>query len=243
MERNRKGVLLGKEKCQNSIRACLIIVKYIAPMEGSYMNFIYVDIVYANKNMSEIFENGREKESYKAARMKAEEVLKSNNLSDSRNVGIVQLAKKYGFVVATAKMPEKMQGMIVYDESGTKKQMGTDYAKLIVVDSKLTTEQKRFVVAHELGHYIMGNRADVTGEHIEMRIDKHDEKPEKENEIDYFAACILMPHNAVKKMVQLDEPENALVEELSRAFGVSSIVAKRRIQEVRQLENCELQKQ
>lgn len=194
-------------------------------------------ILSAGENMNGIFENGREKECYRKARLKAEQVLERNGLSDSKTIEIVKLARAYGFVVATANLPTRIQGIIAYDESGEEKQFGTDYSKLIIVDKALTNEQKRFVTAHELGHYIIGDRLSASGRHVEARIDEHSQKEEIENEIDYFAACLLMPHKATKEIIDSGEfSGDKLIEKLSETFRVSSAVASRRIEEIRQLE-------
>lgn len=205
--------------------------------------------VLMNRHIENIFEKvdgvWQEKEAYASARESAESVLEANELLNCQNIGIVRLAMKYGFVVATAALPSDVQGIIAYDESG-EKQLGTKYSKLIVVDNRLTTEQKRFVVAHELGHYVMSDRSTTVGEHIERRItnsNHHGNRSERENRIDYFAACLLMPYTTVvtelknilgnKTLQSLNVSEKIdASEKLSETFKVSSSVAYRRIEEV-----------
>ena len=198
-------------------------------------------INYASDFMNNIFENGKERPEYLEARLKAEEILNVNGLKTSNHIDIVKLARKYGFFVATATLPSQVQGMFFFDESGEKKYFGTNYSKLIVVEDNLTTEQKRFVVAHELGHYFIDRGVVPCGEHLELRVDNHN-KLAKENVFDYFAACILMPSDMVKAMISNmnitdSNSRCALVERLSNIFRVSQIVASRRIDEVNALMN------
>lgn len=189
-----------------------------------------------------------EKEGFQKARSSAEGVLSANGLTNDTNIEIVQLAMKYGFVVATAELPAETQGIISYDESGKQKQLGTKYSKLIVVNNQLSTEQKRFVVAHELGHYIMDNHLQTSGAHVERRItnsNNHGGRSETENQIDYFAACLLMPYHAVLDEIEkfsksrplTDSAKLELAERLGSIFKVSGPVAYRRIEEVQALGN------
>lgn len=189
-----------------------------------------------------------EKEGFKKARSSAEGILSANGMADDTKIEIVQLAMKYGFVVATADLPEETQGIISYDESGNQKQLGTKYSKLIVVNNQLSTEQKRFVVAHELGHYIMNNHLQSSGTHVEARTsnsNNHGGRPETENQIDYFAACLLMPRRAVLSEIEKysknhtldDSAKLELAERLGSIFKVSGPVAYRRIEEVQALRN------
>ena len=72
----------------------------------------------------------------------------------NRSVDVIDVAKRLGFVVGNAVLNEEDDGFIVVEE-GKKKIMGIKTDKLIGVNSDRPLEWKRFIIAHELGHYIL----------------------------------------------------------------------------------------
>lgn len=193
------------------------------------------------KNMSK--NSFIETEQLKNARMIAESVLKGQQLMNTEEpIKIVSLANQYGFTVTVSNRLGRFQGVIAYDESGKTKQLGTNFTKVIAVSEDLTLKEKRFVTAHELGHYIMadweyakkGSYGD-TKQGFQTRNAEHG-RSDYENTIDYFAACLLMPSQAVWEVLNRPDTKAKTKDEqariLSEIFQVDIEVAERRIVEV-----------
>lgn len=177
----------------------------------------------------------------KNARLTAEGILESHQLMNAKEpIKIVSLANQYGFPVIVSGKLGEFQGVIAYDESGKTKQLGTNHTKVIAVSKNLTLQEKRFVTAHELGHYIMDGRTRLKNYHgdteqsFQTRRAEHG-RSDYENTIDYFAACLLMPRVAVMEILSSFDDEKSDEEKaayLSDVYNVGLEVAKRRITEV-----------
>lgn len=183
-----------------------------------------------------------ETEQLKSARIIAESVLKGQQLMNTEEpIKIVSLANQYGFTVIVSNRLGKFQGVISYDESGKTKQLGTNFTKVIAVSEDLTLKEKRFVTAHELGHYIMEGRGITersygdTKQGFQTRGAEHG-RSDYENTVDYFAACLLMPSQAVWEVLNRPDTKAKTKDEqariLSEIFQVDIEVAERRIVEV-----------
>lgn len=174
---------------------------------------------------------------------------KNNNLQLRVPVDIVSLVKKLGFRVLAMDLSlieENIDGLILVDEVSHKiGQLETD--KLIVYDRALKNfKETRFVIAHELAHYIdqkKNGKNVVFGEKIRhgeaKNKDNNPDKIKEEQKMDYMAAAILVPHDSLKheleliKYNNLDELSKGIViGDLSNKYAVSSEVMKRRIEEV-----------
>lgn len=95
-----------------------------------------------------------------------------------------------------------------------------------------TEEEKRFDFAHECGHLINEDPAPVT------RPQGHN-KAESEQLADYVGAALLLPLDQVYNFLKQNHYQNCsrrkkrvLVKELCRRYGVSELIAVRRINEV-----------
>ena len=71
-----------------------------------------------------------------------------------RSVDVIDVAKRLGFVVGNAVLNEEDDGFIVVEE-GRKEIMGIKTDKLIGVNSDRSLEWKHFIIAHQLGHYVL----------------------------------------------------------------------------------------
>lgn len=95
-----------------------------------------------------------------------------------------------------------------YDE---RPRLDTDYAgggeaaglwqrdwNTILVSTRFSYEVQRFTAAHEIGHYVLHPAVGARTMHRERPIyGPQPNRPPIEREADYFAACLLMPRNAV----------------------------------------------
>lgn len=172
-----------------------------------------------------------------------------NNLNLDIPIDIVSLVKKLGFRVLAMDLSlieENIDGLILVDEVSHRiGQFETD--KLIVYDRALKDiKETRFVIAHELAHYIDQKRNGknvVFGEKIRhgeaKKKEKDKDKIREEQKMDYMAAAILVPRDSLVhelkliKYNNLDELSKGIViGDLSNKYAVSSEVMKRRIEEV-----------
>lgn len=165
---------------------------------------------------------------------KALSILKNANDTGDAVIDIIGLAKNLGFVVGNAELSDDEDGFIIVEE-GSEQILGQKTDKLIGVRADQSIEWKRFVIAHEIGHYIL--HYDKMKNHgIYAHRDHKKGKSEKENEADFFAANLLMPRERFMKQftalkeVGLSTEEMTLI--LAKRFCVTEIMTKRRFEEL-----------
>ena len=149
------------------------------------------------------------------------------------SVDVIDVAKRLGFVVGNAVLNEEDDGFIVVEE-GRKEIMGIKTDKLIGVNSDRSLAWKRFIIAHELGHYILHfKEKNLKG--LYAHRDHKRGRDELENEADFFAANLLMPresfenkYNEIKQVYKNEE----IVDALSKHFIVTVRMTERRIEEL-----------
>ena len=145
-------------------------------------------------------------------------------------VNIVEIIKHMGFVVGeSSKLDPLEDGFISVSQDKTDVVIG--------VNKDRTFSEKRFCAAHELGHYYLhylNEDLDGTVMHRESRKGKN----QKENEADFFAACLLMPYDNFKSKYEafkeLGLPNKVIEQSLQRIFKVPLESVQRRIEEVQQ---------
>ena len=128
---------------------------------------------------------------------------KSQYNDDKDYIDVISIAQNLGFEVGNAMIEEDMDGFILInenqgDQENQEKLLGIQTDKLIGVNSKRPIEWKRFIIAHELGHYML----DYVGKNNNGMFAHREHKKgrsERENEIDFFAASLLMPKEKFKK--------------------------------------------
>lgn len=91
---------------------------------------------------------------------------------------------------------------IVQIKNGIKK------ATILYNEDILSSERKRFTIAHELGHIVLGHN-------------EHSEKNEKE--ADTFASQLLLPHCILEQLVKYGKPVTEIY--LKEKFGLSNEAA------------------
>lgn len=155
----------------------------------------------------------------------------------SGEVDVLELAKELGFQVGIAPLIDEEDGFIIVDDSTSsiQKLTGLRTDKIIGVNSERNIQKKRFIIAHELGHYCLHYEEEVSDgmyAHRENRKGKDD----NENDADFFAACLLMPSKSFnKKYKELKDKklsEEDIVILLANHFNVPKESAARRIVEV-----------
>ena len=96
--------------------------------------------------------------------------------------------------------------------------------KMIVINPKHADVRKRFSIAHEIGHYVLGHFEDRNIEELEnedndevFRKTAYDKwSSDQESEANEFAAELLMPYALLKNLVTNKKPA-----ELAEIFNVS----------------------
>lgn len=158
----------------------------------------------------------------------AAKVLADASYSDGA-VDIIKIAQKKGFVIGNAVLKDNEDGFIIVDDKA-KQVLGIDTSRLIGVNTKCELEDKRFIIAHELGHFLLhyNDKKDTMFAHRENIKGKNAE----ENDADYFAACVLMPEQQFKKTYKDIASQEDAAEKLAKAFKVPYDSARRRILEV-----------
>jgi Zn-dependent peptidase ImmA (M78 family) len=122
------------------------------------------------------------------------------------------IAQRLGIKAYAANLDERVSGMLV-------KRPGEDPE--IYVNASDSSNRQRFTCAHELGHYFKRSAAgDAEWEYVEYRdlLTSQGSNPE-EIYANRFAASLLMPSEAVKKM---HEEKKLGVAALAYEFGVSA---------------------
>ena len=122
---------------------------------------------------------------------KAIYLLESTKYS-SGEVDILTIAQSLGFIVGIAALPSNDNGFILIDHS--KKQIyriiGLPTDKAIGVNVHLDLQTKRFIIAHEIGHYLLHYHNDFFARREFLYQVDHEEAEE-----DFFC---LMSFNATK---------------------------------------------
>lgn len=152
---------------------------------------------------------------------------------------IVKIANDFGFATYKANnIPEDISGNI-FIGGNTKNDYGKD--KVIIVGAKESFPHQRFIIAHELAHYLMdyigsdkSNDKNFTFSKTYPKIN-HDSI--EEIRADRFAAELLMPkklflNQYVKAMKKSDYSKAYTITYLSELFKVKESCINRRLQEV-----------
>lgn len=143
-------------------------------------------------------------------------------------VDSARVATSLGFKVGeSSRLDEKEDGFISI--SADKKNL------LIGVNHDRSLDYKRFVVSHEVGHYYL-HYENTTLKSAVMHRENIKGKNAKENEADFFAACLLMPTKSFLKQYNILKEKgytgDEIVSNLQRIFRTPEESIKRRIEEV-----------
>lgn len=158
------------------------------------------------------------------------EILKSCDYKETGYVDVLKIAQDLGFLVGNSNLPDTQDGFIIVNDKSNIEGFGTN--KIIGVRSNLTYEMKRFIIAHELGHYFFKPANEEMFAHREHRIGKNDE----ENEFDYFSACLLLPKDlfdsTYEKLNKDGINENFLISQMANEMKVPALCVSRRFGEL-----------
>lgn len=170
----------------------------------------------------------------KIIEQKAEDTLSKVNDKGEAAIDIIGVARNLGFIVGNAELSDDEDGFIIVDE-GKEQILGQPTDKLIGVRADQSIEWKRFVIAHEIGHYVL--HYDKDADHGMYAHREHKKgKDDIENEADYFAANLLMPANRFKQNYEELKTDSLTFDEkiliLAKRFCVTEIMTRRRCEEL-----------
>ncbi len=158
---------------------------------------------------------------------RAEKVLECYKYVDGEGtyVDAVRLARFFGFnIEEKANLPASEDGCITVSKDANERD--------IVVNDFRSIEFKRFIIVHELSHFLLH----YTGKEEFFRHRENTKgKNLEENDADYLAACLLMPPKSFKKQYELIKNGKTLqeiVNELQQIFRTPRESIERRIGEV-----------
>lgn len=112
---------------------------------------------------------------------------------------VIHAARVLGFVVGISALPKWDDGFILVDHAKERihELVGVMTDKVIGVNSDRDLQKKRFIIAHEIGHYEL--HCDKDDGVLYARREDRKGKDAEENDADYFAACLLMPRKYFKE--------------------------------------------
>lgn len=160
----------------------------------------------------------------------AQKLLEQYEITVQNGVDVIALARKIGFEIGDVELPFDQDGFIIsnnkVDTIG-----GVLSNKIIGLNSQRTPVEKLFIIAHELGHYFLrDNKEEPIYAHREHTHGRSD----VENDIDYFAACLLMPSVVFVKEYKYAKylyggNKEKIISRLMDLFSVSEESVRRRI--------------
>lgn len=170
----------------------------------------------------------------------ARKVLKAWRLDNVNGaVPIVKIANGFGFSCHKAEnIPEDISRNIFVGGT-TKEAYGND--KVIIVGSSEEYEHQRFIIAHELGHYLIdyigSPESKDPGMLFSRAYPKQNHQSDEELRADRFAAELLMPSKIflrqyVRAMEAFDYNKKYAISHLSTYFKTSKSSIRRRIEEL-----------
>ncbi len=166
-----------------------------------------------------------------------ESFFKKNNGVLEPQIDIIKTCKKFGFKMLSLALPKGIDGVIVADKED----------KIIGVSNTIPPQDARFVIAHELAHYIHELRGKSEEEALVAMKDSilhGEEKSDVEHLMDLFSASILVPKDdflkdmekySIQKTRDIKEASKVsfnTIRELAEKYDVDEDLIIRRITEV-----------
>ena len=137
---------------------------------------------------------------YTKAKQQAEKILTDFAIATAP-VDVKCIAEKLGIEISYA--PSTKYSGILIRKSDNKVLMG--------INNSENSGRMRFTIAHELGHFILHPRDNVTIDYRDRQTSNN--KLQKEKLVDFFAANLLMPESLIKKDFGLTVKNGVFFEE------------------------------
>lgn len=181
--------------------------------------------------VEKIQENRKNKHVYTLAEMKgvAEEFLDSIKYNGEGAVPIIKIAQECGFVILYGSMVNsEMSGFVSVDKR-TKKKYDSD--KIIGINSNDELGHQRFVIAHELAHYLFDYNFKSKSKYRDNYI-KNSHKSLTERIANTFAANLLMPAKYFVLRFDEDKSMDKNIKDWTNYFEVQERAVEKRVIEV-----------
>lgn len=209
-------------------------------VDTKYSNICTIRKVVVTRVFREIISNAQSKKTKDPAKIATAilgEIKKCNKGGNIYPVPVVDIANKMGFVVKLVeKLPNHDSGAIIIDPE-LAESIGSD--KCILINNNIKCGKRRFVLAHELGHYLFDfdGASKVRFKHAFVRsynIANNDLESEKN--ANKFANELLMPEKTFREEYEA-LPENldlsSRIVKLSEKFGTTTKSIEYRITELK----------
>ncbi len=166
-----------------------------------------------------------------------EDFFARNNVKTTVPVDVFEVASSLGFDIRGAEFNEPLEGLLLVNEEEDVI-AGFNSNKIIAYNCTKNIYLKKFIVAHELAHYIYAKK-DSQDKKIVLAARDHEKKyysnDTNEQRMDYIAAAILIPQVDLtdwydQRDVDVDADELAGL--VALRYNVDSTLASRRVDEV-----------
>ncbi len=175
------------------------------------------------------------------------EFLREKKIKLDIPVDVFDLATKLGFDVRGAELNGALDGILLVNENEEKIDVFNSN-KVIAYNCSRNIDLKKFIVSHELSHYIYEKHLNPNKKLVMAKREHSDSfsNNEEEQEMDYIAAAILIPQDDLKNFLreklnisvnstikQSDIKDlSGLTEFVAEKYNVEYELAKRRIKEI-----------
>lgn len=160
--------------------------------------------------------------------------IKQENINIKIPVDIFDIATKLGFDVRGAEFKDTLEGILIVDER-IEKIPSFNSNKIIAYNCKKDINSKKFIVAHELAHYINEKNSSQDASIVYAARD-HEElysNDIEEQKMDYMAAALLIPKNDLLKNFSIkSKNKGEMTQKIASKYNVTIDMAARRIEEV-----------
>lgn len=140
-------------------------------------------------------------------------------------IDIIKIAERKGFKVCNAILKNKEDGFIMVDDTNHHL-LGIPTSRLIGVNTTRSLETKRFIIACELGAYLLQEKSEMVFAHRKICVKIDDDY--------FFGACLLLPKSLFQEQYAklLSKGETDMVGRLATIFQVPCYVVYRCMREV-----------
>lgn len=148
-------------------------------------------------------------------------------------VDIFELANNIGFDVRAVDFPDRLDGMLLVNENISSFEEFTSN-KVIAYNVNKDIEDKKFIVAHELAHYIEEKVKNFDKRIVVAARDHKDTYSIdiEEQQMDYIAASILVPKNNLLSEIKGVDITKEFCSKMAQHYNVAYELMRRRIEEV-----------
>ncbi len=142
---------------------------------------------------------------------RAKEIVDMLNIENASHIDIKAIAMQRGVIVTEGPLKGADGRLAVFKNKSL----------ITIRESILEKTKKRFVMAHELGHYELHRSEAFSKSCTESDFYKWSIGNPMEVEANYFASELLMPEDLFNKITEGKDISRSLIEKLSREFNTS----------------------